>query len=1205
MKIRILRTATALIITIILLIELYPTTLATHEGINVENTSSAEALEDLEEVSAFGLPQADIELEIVESEPIKRTEEETRLREALREAELNAGEFPYDCPVFVEARNAALVTSPHGYYDEYGVFRETAGPEAFREYNPSSRALIEPGYIYNIDGTMTAFVNTWSTTVGGRVGFYQAFQTPSVDKILMVGHIDTDFWTASRPTRANSIEIDGGGYTLRFDAGARLILLNPGVNNQQHFHIHNIFFGTHNLRPLDSFNYEWAIIAHNLMDEHWGNLTTPNWSFRLGNAATLPHNTRGNPELCFLQHTGESYIARIIRGNASELTIYGDVLLNTNSENFYIGKVLVEDGARYIGHTHLMQYSTIWFVGNGIGEAFPPASTAARPSTGHLTGIYGEDGNPLTDASFSFVVGKGAYVRLSGNGILGGLEKGFPMIYENYRRIVIGEDAHFSVSAHRTAGVGFSRNGQGFIANPGSFVNLTTNLTDTPVITTTSRGIRNALFTGGLIPGQPGGGVDTGAVNPDGVMGCYVIIQEGAELFVTGNNHSGVHYTYPDYFLQGYLVHNTNGGHANLGGIIHMPGGTLQHPNRFVMNRPKRFDLANTNDGRHGNQNAGPVFSQHPHFRVEFNHSDILLWETGGDINRNPDLIFLNEERFAFEGTNLNKYTSITNPRLQEVLRRPGAWASNNFNPNLSQDDRLNPNLSPSQRSGNLSMGLNNYRRISAINGDPFFRYDFTNSEHRGGITDADYIIHGHVLIGLLPLNEGIGNIDGGISWVPVYAGEGIGRVWMTDSHGVRFVPRLTDALGIDLPTPLPTDVAVAGATTSSTGAIKINTLDGDPGGERPFQRAHPGSQFISTIARIDMEGQWREASSPVMTRVFGVTPPAPAILTTVSNSPLIGAPSSVVPSTQPAVFETTAMVGGTVPTGVGYENMFGIVRRNGFVIDNPPLVIEDGTWTLDLAALSPKIAVDDIFDIILNDGVGALPSYQFHENNWEDEPILDGQGNPISWSLMANPLTRNASGNQNPIVGSPFIGAEPTGVISYRRAAANHPYASHDRDFRFQPALRFIIEFNPGTIYLQVPTHFNFGVHPVLSNEPVRMIAAESYTGEPLGVFDDRGNPLEWQVNVSILPGDDFKHSSGDTLQLQLRRNGTMFNIMPGDGSIPVYGKHTNTTDFYNIWDTWYEGESGDGLFLNVPQDSVRMGNYIGVLNWTLINGP
>ena len=1193
--------------------------------------------EDMESESSYGdvvdrevtfnVDEADaieIELEILESMSVDRTPEEEKLWLALREAERAAGDFPYDCPAFVEARNAALVTGFYGFYDEFGVFRETAGPGAYKKLNPLSRSVYEPGYIYDIGGVMTAFVDTWSTTAGGRVGFIQAYETPTIDKIVMVNHIDAPSGTAGRPVRSVSIEIDGGGFSLRFADYARLVVNNPGANNQQLFHIHNIFLGTHGnrsvaagialgeLRPgttggsgLASANWNWAVIGHNHPDAFIENDTTPNWSFRIGNMATLAHGTVGDPKLGYSVHTEQSCIARIIRGNGAEITIYGEVTLNTNSENFYTGKILVEDGARYIGHTHWRQYSTIWFIGNGWTNAFPPNSTAAKTDIGNLTGIYDGEGNPLSDASFSFVVGRGAYIRLSGNGTVGGQFGGFPMIYENYRRIVIGEDAHFSVSAHRTAGVGFSRNGQGFVANPGSFINLTTNLVDTPVIATTSRGWYLPGTGQELIPGQPGGGQTGGGVNTNGLLGCYVIIQEGAELFITGDNHSGVHGTYPGNVWQSLWVHSQNGGHANLGGIIHMPGGTAAHPNRFIVNRPKRFDLINTNNGRHGNQNAGPIFSQHPHFQVEFNNTDILLWETGGDVNRNPDLMFLDEEQFAFSGTALDKYTTITNARLQEVLRRPGVWASNNFNPNLSQDDRLNPHLSPSQRSGNMTMGLNNYRRMAAINGDPIFRYDFSEDGQRGGITDADYMVRGHVLIGFLPVNEGVGNIDGEIRWTPVYAGAGIGRVWMTDTHGVRFVPRLIDALGIELPTPLPTDIAVEGATTTHTGAIEINTLDGDPNNERPFQKAGPGANFISTIARIDVEGQWREAKYPARTRVIPVTPPPPAILTTVSSTPIVGVPSPVEPATQPGVYNTSVMVGGIIQMGEEFGNISAQVRRNGTVVNNPSLVMADGMWTLDLQALTPTIAIGDVFDIVLDDGSGPLPAHAFWENDWQGELMLSDDGGVIPWSLAPNPPTGREMGNQNPIAGTPTIGTEPIGIQSFRRADINHPYAGAQRDFRFHPALRFVIELDPGRILLQVPTHFNFGQHPVLSTEQVRMIPVTNYTGEPLGVFDDRTIRSEWQVNVSMPADGGFEHTSGDEVQVQFRRAGTVTNIIPGGGSVPVYGTHLNTVDFHSIWDSWYVGAEGDGLFINVPQGSVRLGTYEGVLNWTLINGP
>jgi len=183
----------------------------------------------------------------------------------------------------------------------------------------------------------------------------------------------------------------------------------------------------------------------------------------------------------------------------------------------------------------------------------------------------------------------------------------------------------------------------------------------------------------------------------------------------------------------------------------------------------------------------------------------------------------------------------------------------------------------------------------------------------------------------------------------------------------------------------------------------------------------------------------------------------------------------------------------------------------------------------------------------------------------------------------------------------------------SHQRGIGNQQGISGEASFgaplgneaRWPSAPWWIVEEDPGMIALHVPTHFDFGQHPVLGTEAVRMIPAFDYTGNTLGVYDDRTTREGWQVNVSMLQEGAFEHSSGDSVQVQLRRGGTVINIVPGGGSVPVYGVHTNTTDFHDIWGTWYNGNTGDGLFIYVPQGSVQVGAYEGVLMWTLVNGP
>ena len=311
-----------------------------------------------------------------------------------------------------------------------------------------------------------------------------------------------------------------------------------------------------------------------------------------------------------------------------------------------------------------------------------------------------------------------------------------------------------------------------------------------------------------------------------------------------------------------------------------------------------------------------------------------------------------------------------------------------------------------------------------------------------------------------------------------------------------------------------------------------------------------------------------------------------------------------------------------TIRGNVGRENLWEADKIRVILVgsggDTPSFreetdVASDGSWAFSRlpgdhpgrpagAGNLPELVEGQRIQIFLNDSSGeiitAMPQPLPLPNQFETDNSLFNFGvaptglfnrdyfpNPLG--EIINKVHEGGIGNQQGTTGYTNFGY-PLG------SAARWPEAPW-----------WIVEKDPGAIYLQVPTSFDFGRHPVLSTEAVRMIPVATYVGETLGVFDTRATKEEWQVRVSMLAEGAFEHMAGGTVQVQLRRGGNAVSIVPGGGSVPVFGIHTNTADFFDIWQTWYGDDTGDGLFIKVPQGSVRLGTYEGVLNWTLVNGP
>ncbi|MCL1949357.1 MAG: hypothetical protein FWF59_06470, partial [Turicibacter sp.] len=155
-------------------------------------------------------------------------------------------------------------------------------------------------------------------------------------------------------------------------------------------------------------------------------------------------------------------IARLTRGQQAEMTFYGDVLLNTRAENVYTGKMLLEDGALYVGNVNRSTFSIVWFSARMHGQ-----TTAADPSCGNLTlpaerPVAGA-GENQTDCRNSLVLGSGARMYLTSTST----GSSYPAVYAHWRNIIVGEDAGFEVSTNNPS-IAFSSG----ISNTGGMASM-------------------------------------------------------------------------------------------------------------------------------------------------------------------------------------------------------------------------------------------------------------------------------------------------------------------------------------------------------------------------------------------------------------------------------------------------------------------------------------------------------------------------------------------------------------------------------------------------------------------------------------------------------------------------------------------------------------------------------------------------------------
>ncbi|MCL1991222.1 MAG: hypothetical protein FWG67_10080 [Defluviitaleaceae bacterium] len=288
-------------------------------------------------------------------------------------------------------------------------------------------------------GSEIATVSTWAQ-------FQAAYNNSNVARIVLLNDL-TFPSSVSLTDRRTSLEIDGCGFTFYQRSGRSLPVNTPAAGYTPVFHLHNVHLGAVDVTRAAGLDVAGSFS----FIQGSGTLTSRvnRWRFRIGNLSTDPR------------------IARVVRAYQGEITLYGELDLNTRAENFYAGSIIIEDGTNYRGNINFRDYSLIWF-----------PELAAAGTTG---------------ASREFTVGDNVTLTLTKTAGTGAT---YPAIFDRWETMTIGENSVLDINFEGPA-FALSSQGATFTAQYGSVINLTRR-TAGPVLTYFSalgRNPSNASFT--------------------------------------------------------------------------------------------------------------------------------------------------------------------------------------------------------------------------------------------------------------------------------------------------------------------------------------------------------------------------------------------------------------------------------------------------------------------------------------------------------------------------------------------------------------------------------------------------------------------------------------------------------------------------------------------------------------------------------------
>ncbi|NCT35733.1 cell surface protein [Bacillus sp. EB93] len=254
-------------------------------------------------------------------------------------------------------------------------------------------------------------VDSWDT-------FVAAVKNTSISKINLTKDIENPSASGDTPGLrtyqvTRDLEINGNGYRLSFK-NSSIYLGNP-INGRGNFHMHDIV-----LAQSYAGAYSEDIVGSRLIASYTGK-----WKYRFGNITT------------------EASVQRLARAQYAEVTIYGEMNIDTRAENFYLGSLQMENGTKYLGNVNYYDFSIFYY---------------------NLPARSGDTGE-----SKEFTIGDESIVQLTQS-----QKKGvtYPAVYLYYKDITVGENSKLDINMPGNA-VRLEYGNGSFTAKSGSYINLT------------------------------------------------------------------------------------------------------------------------------------------------------------------------------------------------------------------------------------------------------------------------------------------------------------------------------------------------------------------------------------------------------------------------------------------------------------------------------------------------------------------------------------------------------------------------------------------------------------------------------------------------------------------------------------------------------------------------------------------------------------
>lgn len=244
----------------------------------------------------------------------------------------------------------------------------------------------EPEKMTSDQVTGEAEVTTWAE-------FAAAVKDPNIYLIQLTANFSNPRTTGEGDPQSlhlyaitRSLEINGNGHRVNFQ-GSSLFLGDPG-NARPTFHLHDIM-----LEQRYAGGYSEDIVGSRLT------AYSGKWHYRFGNVTT------------------EASVQRLARAQYADVTLYGQMKVDTRAENFYLGSLKMEEETIYRGNVNHYDFSIFYY------------NLAAR----------------TTDTGYTqeFTVGARSDVFLMQSQKAG---TSYPAVFHYYTTLRIGEEANFNVN---------------------------------------------------------------------------------------------------------------------------------------------------------------------------------------------------------------------------------------------------------------------------------------------------------------------------------------------------------------------------------------------------------------------------------------------------------------------------------------------------------------------------------------------------------------------------------------------------------------------------------------------------------------------------------------------------------------------------------------------------------------------------------------